>query len=201
MEEDNNNESKVKETIKNESKKLAKKAVKPFLKYIIMGIICLFGILLAVGLLLVVRWTILNLYNKILSAFSFGSSTSESVSTSANNSVIYIDENTGYYKLKVKDFSKQILEQLEEQKVNNDVFGFNSEESKNTEDSENLEELQDMIDKYIKAEVQTMFPKTGKTGFWQNDDVDGKIIIKRASSDRSYKIFEIYQILRFLCKG
>lgn len=198
MEENNNNESKIKETIKSESKKLVKKAIRPFLKYIVIGMSFLFGILLTVGLLMVVRYVILNTFNNLLSVFNTQDTEDGTSSTATTtSSVIYIDENTGYYKLKVKDFSEQILQQLEDQKVNTEIFGFDTEseengESENTDDSETLEELQDMIDKYIKAEVQTMFPKTGKTGIFQNDDVDGKIIIKRAYSNRYYRLFELY---------
>lgn len=175
MEEDNNNENQVKETIKKESKKLAKKAVKPFMKYIVIGVAILFGILLTVGLFHLVEYTIKNMFTNLINKFSISSSEdAEQIASDTNDSVIYIDKN-GYYKLK-ENYSELILKELEEEKVNNKVMGFN------LEDEDDKELFRDMIDKYIKAEVETTFPKTGKNFFNFMNEVDGNITIKRAKN-------------------
>lgn len=96
-----------------------------------------------------------------------------------NGRVISIDEE-GAYKLNVKNLSEQILAELQKQKVNNEVIGFNTDEIGN------------MIDKYIRAEVKTSYPKTEHP----DNDEDGIIIIKRASAnegkvvDLKYKSYE-----------
>lgn len=82
-------------------------------------------------------------------------------------SIIYIDEDSGAYKLQ-DNFSEKLLEGLESESIDPEAAGFVTED------------LEDMLDKYIKAEVQTMFPKTG---VWGND-VDGLITIQRATTDR-----------------
>lgn len=174
MEEDNNNENQVKETIKNESKKLAKKAVKPFMKYIVIGVAILFGILLTVGLLHLVEYQVKSIFTNLINTFSINSSEdAEHIDSDTNDSVIYIDTN-GYYKLK-ENYSELILEKLEEQKVNNKVMGFD------LENNEDKKMFRDMIDKYIKAEVETTFPKTGKNFFNFLNEVDGNITLKRAT--------------------
>ena len=175
MEEDNNNENQVKETIKNEGKKLAKKAVKPFMKYIVIGVAILFGILLTVGLLHLVEYQVKSIFTNLINTFSINSSEdAEQISSDTNDCVIYIDKN-GYYKLK-EDYSELILKRLEEQKVNNKVMGFD------LENEEDKKTFRDMIDKYIKAEVETTFPKTGKNFFNFLNEVDGNITLKRASN-------------------
>lgn len=174
-ENNNNNENQVKETIKKESKKLAKKAIRPFMKYIVIGVAILFGILLAVGLLHLVEYQITSIFKNLKDKFSINSSEdAQQISSDTNDSVIYIDKN-GYYKLK-ENYSELILKKLEEQKVNNKVMGFDLE-------NENDKKMfRDMVDKYIKAEVETTFPKTGKNFFQFLNEVDGNIIIKRATN-------------------
>lgn len=89
----------------------------------------------------------------------------------------------GSYKLNVKDLSERILKELEEQQVNNELLGFKTEE------------LGDMIDKYVKAEIQTTYPQTKHP----NNEVDGKIIIKKASAETGkikpleYKSYEEFK--------
>lgn len=169
MEENNNNENQVKEAAKKASKKIVKKLMIKIMKYVIIGVACLFAILLAVGVLLGVQWLIKSAFNSLLSMFSGKKPDSSLNSTSKNESVIYIDEN-GYYKMKVEDLAEQILQELEDKKVDTEEFGLSSKEFEN------------MLNKYVKAEVQTTLPKTGKNGLGQND-VDGTIIVKRATTD------------------
>ena len=173
MEENNNNENQIKETIKSEGKKLAKKAIKPFIKYIIIGIAIFFGILLTIGLIHLVEYQVKSIFTNLINSFNINSAEdAEQISSETNDSVIYIDNN-GYYKLK-ENYSELILERLEEQKVNSKVMGFD------LSDEDDQELFKDMIDKYIKAEVETTFPKTDKNFFQFFNEVDGNITIKRA---------------------
>lgn len=182
MEENNNNESQIKNTIKNEGKKLAKdglKAVlKPLKKYIIIGVGIFIGILLTLGLLNIVDYTIKNIFSNLISIFTTSSAgDAEATTSETNDSVIYIDNN-GYYKLK-ESYSEKILEELIEQKVNTKLMGFN------LENEEDKQRFRDMIDKYIKTEVETTFPKTGNNWgpFGHYNDVDGNITVKRAFAE------------------
>ena len=175
MDEENNNNNE-----NNESKEKINKFIRGGIKaanwirnnkkkVIIGGIILL--VILAFLLIselpgLIIEYLI-SLFNPTQSA---SSSTNEINQTS---SIIYIDEDSGAYKLQ-DNFSEKLLEELERQSVNAEAAGFVTED------------LEDMLDKYIKAEVQTMFPKTG---VWGND-VDGLITVQRASTDterRNYK--------------
>lgn len=83
--------------------------------------------------------------------------------TDYNGQIISIAED-GSYKLNSKDLAEDILEELENKKVNNEVIGFN------------IDDLVNMIDKYIEAEVKTSFPETKHP----NNEIDGMIKIKRA---------------------
>lgn len=185
MEENNNNENQVKEVVKNETKKLAKKAIKPFMKYIVIGIAGLLAILLTIGLLLGVQLAIRNMFSSLLSDSSSKKPNSSSTSTNESESIIYIDDN-GYYKWKEEDLAEKILQDLKDKKVNTEVLGLNSKEDDDekdeTDEKEEEEKLESLIKKYIKAEVQTTLPKTGKNFLGQND-VDGTIIIRRAFAD------------------
>ena len=181
MEENNNNESQIKNTIKNEGKKLAKdglKAVlKPLKKYIIIGVGIFIGILLTLGLLNIVDYTIKNIFSNLISIFTTSSAgDAEATTSETNDSVIYIDKN-GYYKLK-EDYSEKIIQQLEEQQVDTKEMGFD------LENEEEKQRFRDMIDKYIKTEVETTFPKTDRNwSIFGYNDVDGNITVKRAFAE------------------
>lgn len=178
MEENNNNENQGKEVVKDTAKGIGKALLKPIKKWILIGTLCLFGLLLIVGLLHLVEYQVKSIFTNLVNAFSINSAEdAEQISSETNDSVIYIDKN-GYYKLK-EDYSELILQRLEEQKVNNNVMGFNFE------NEEDQKVFRDMIDKYIKAEVATTFPKTGRDIFSELfglDDVEGNITIKRAKT-------------------
>lgn len=78
--------------------------------------------------------------------------------------LITIDEK-GAYKTNVEKFADQILAELERQKVNNEVTGFDTDA------------LGDMIEKYIRTEIKTSNIKTEH----KDNEEDGIIVIKRAS--------------------
>lgn len=170
MEENNNNENQVKEIIKDKGKQLSKKILKKVLKYIIMGLAILFAILLAVGLLMAVQLFIKNLFNSFVGLFKNNSSSLSS--GNKNNSIVYIDDN-GYYKFSAEDLVEQILQELEEQQVDSEEFGFISKKT-----------TKNLIEKYVKAEAQTTLLKTGNNSWGQND-IDGTIVVKRATTDGS----------------
>ena len=96
--------------------------------------------------------------------------------------IISVEED-GSYKLNAEDLSKQILEELENQKVNNEVMGFD------------VEELGNLIDKYIEAEVKTSYPKTNHP----QSDIDGMIVIKRASGNTGNVIELKYKSYKEFC--
>jgi len=179
MDENNNNENQGNEVIKDTAKSLGKALLKPIKKWILIGTLCLFGFLLVVGLLHLVEYQVKSMFTNLVNTFSINSAEdAEPVSSETNDSVIYIDKN-GKYKLK-ENYSELILQRLEEQKVNNNVMGFN------LDDEDEQEMLKDMIDTYIKAEVATTFPNTGDS-FWEvitrkTNDVEGNITIKRAKT-------------------
>ena len=188
MEEENNNidnnniEKKSKKVMKDTAKSIGKSILKKFGKYIIIGIGCLFGILLVLGLLHLVEYEVVNSVKEFISIFN---TENEEITANAtmetNDSIIYIDEN-GEYQLKA-DYSSEILKELQEHKVNNNVMGLN------LDDEEDIKVFEDMIDKYIKAEVATTFPKTSDGNWFSNlidslnpNKVDGNITIKRAET-------------------
>lgn len=80
-----------------------------------------------------------------------------------NGQIVSIDKD-GSYKLNSKDLADDILEQLRSKKIDNGKWGFD------------INELENMIEKYIDAEVKTSFPQTEHP----NNEIDGMIKIKRA---------------------
>lgn len=195
MEDNNNDEitTSEKESMKKEEKKdkkfkkVFKKTLRKILPAILPAISLFLLILLIVGLINAIVVIIQSIFAAFFNFFNPSkpdSTLATSGSTSAAESVIYIDDN-GAYKLKVEDIADQILAQLEEKKVNTEILGLREEmiESAGGEsaDSETFDE--DMIEKYIKAEIQTTYPKTGCL----ENDVDGTIIIKRATKDGDIK--------------
>lgn len=177
-----NNENEKNEVVKDTAKDVGKFLLKKVKKWIIIGTICLFGLLLVVGLLHLVEYQIKSIFTNLINGLGINNSQNEETTSSGSSEtsdcVIYIDDN-GYYKLK-EDYSEAILKELSDQKVNNKVMGFN------LDDEEDQKVFRDMIDKYIKAEVATTFPKTGRDIFSELfglDDVEGNITIKRASTE------------------
>lgn len=168
MDENNNNDEKAFEKIKDTSKKTVKNIGKNIMKIILPKILPFIGIffliLLAFGVInlithLVAQW--------FMSLFGLDSSTGANATIAGEaNKIICINEYGGY-DITVENFSEQILQRLEENKVDKEAAGFITDN------------MDDMIDKYIKAEVKTMYPKTGKLG-----DVDGLIKIQRASAEK-----------------
>lgn len=187
-EENNNQESSVKKIAKDAKKKAGqeiKKAIIKHLPAIASAIGYALLIILAFCLIYLLTYKIISFFVSIVNFFSPSQSATDSINASVSTStganainqtasIIYIDEDTGEYKLQ-DDFAKKLLEYIDEQ-------GVDAKAAKYITD-----DLEDMLDKYIKAEVQTMFPKTGLAG----NDIDGLITIQRASTDRNYKNIKI----------
>lgn len=162
---ENNNRviAKAKDTGKKAAKKIINKLIMIALPYIIGFIICI----LALGVMLATVFLIKEKLSSILSIFS---PTQEAPTTvlDSTQSIVSIGENGEYV---INDnFSEQILEELEKQKVDNEAMEFLT----NDED-----EFEDMINKYIETEMRTMFPKTDVA----ESDMDGSIKVQRATTE------------------
>lgn len=160
--------------IKEGTKKAAGAAGKKIAKLIFMnpyvqaGIVLFILCILTAGVINVATYYIKNWFSSLL---GFDDATKETSSSIVDKSktIVSIGKNGEY--IINNNYSEQILAELENQKVSSVAAGFIEE------DSEVVDEIKDMMDKYIKAEMQTMFPKTNVLG----SDMDGSIKIKRAS--------------------
>lgn len=182
MEENNNNNNdnkvmdQIKDTAKNETKKLGKKVATKLIKWAWPVISTLLLILLALGFINYMAYLIRDI-------FTSSPDDQETTSTNDVQNIVYIDD-SGAYKLK-KNFSEEILARLEELYVSNNAMGFLRGD---------LENLEDMIDVYVKADLQMMLPYTGHAG----NEVDGKIKIQRKSpsgdvTTLQYKEYEAFK--------
>lgn len=179
MEENNNNsENKVveeaKKLAKDEIKNVAKEAGKKLWAWAAPAIGWFVLIILAVG--------VANLIVYEVKAFFSGKTINSSAnSTSADQvkSLVSTSSNGGY--TLNENYSEQIIEEMEEGSIDVEEMGFITENGDN------------MIDKYIKVEMQTMLPRTGVSG-----DFDGIIKIQRLSADTgtvkelTYKKYDDY---------
>lgn len=178
MEENNNKNNKIKKFMKDSAKSIVKAIPKKLKIWIIIGIIAFLGILLAVGFLNILEYKIKSMFTNLVTTTKLNTEETLEGTPEATDSLIYIDKN-GYYKLK-EEYSELILEKLKEQKVDNKIMGFDL----STKEGEKL--FRDTVDKYIKVEVATTFPKTGRDLFSELfglDDVEGSIVIKRAETE------------------
>lgn len=83
--------------------------------------------------------------------------------------LLSIDKETGLYKYNCKDLAEKVIEELEDSNVDTEHFDFKG--------------LENNLQKYIDIEIATSYPKiTDLTNFLWNE-ADGKIVIKRASTD------------------
>lgn len=173
-EENNNQESTLKKTVDKAGNKISQAIKSKFIKLLPKLLPIIGGVLLAILAFCVIYALVsmvISFFTSLLSIFSPTQNADSNANTNAINktsNIIYIDEESGAYKIH-DNFSEKILEELEKQSINVEATEFVTKE------------LEDMLDKYIKAEVQTMFPKTGVFG----NDVDGLITIQRASTDRN----------------
>lgn len=162
----NNNDKGAIDTIKNTAKKESKKVMKKGLKKVIKLALPYIGIfilcLLAVGLILATISSILNFFAGLLGVDADSLSGSEKATLTQAQKIISITKD-GY---EINDeYSEKILEDLKSQKVDIDEMKF-------------LDIDSDMIDKYIRAELKTMYPKIGV-----GTEIDGLVTIQRMSAE------------------
>lgn len=191
MEENNNNENKIVEKGKQVAKDAVKNVAKETMKKILPAVLPAIGwfvlIILAMGLINLVTYMITSWFTSI-----FHPKKADTAGEDEVKSVISINQYGGY-DINTDNFAEQVLKELENKHVSTELMGYTddeSEDSKNEEDSATTEkeqekeqeklkkDLNSMIDKYVKAEVQTMYPRTGRYG-----DVDGLITIKKMSAE------------------
>ena len=162
MDENNNKDDRsVVNKIKNETEKEAKKIKKKLTQKIIalispvvtLIVICL----LAIGVIMAVAYTVINFFRGLLGLDTIGTNT-----TIQQEAVSIVSITDNGYKIN-EEYSKKILERLDQLSVNTTI----------EEQGFYTDGLEDMIDKYIKAEIKTMYPKLG---IGEND---GLIIIRR----------------------
>lgn len=171
MDEENNNSEVVKDVIKNGAEKATKRAIAPWVTKIIAAIAPVLGftfiLLLAIGLMLLIGNTIIS---AIKGFFGVGDDDSTTISQEAKGAISISQDGYSYV---INDaFIDNIIESLESQAVDTSAAGLTYSNENATDENGNIKE--NMIKKYVKAEVKTMFPKIGSaTG------VDGLIIIKR----------------------
>lgn len=162
MDENNNKDDRsVVNKIKNETEKEAKKIKKKLTQKIIalispvvtLIVICL----LAIGVIMAVAYTVINFFRGLLGLDTIGTNT-----TIQQEAVSMVSITDNGYKIN-EEYSKKILERLDQLSVNTTI----------EEQGFYTDGLEDMIDKYIKAEIKTMYPRLG---IGEND---GLIIIRR----------------------
>lgn len=169
MDEDNNNSEKAKQVVQNEGKKLVKKGMKfAFKKWIIPLISSISSILLP----LLMFYLVLQIINSIISAIlGFSGAGQDGSTTIGQDAKAAISITEAGYVIN-DDFIDNIIESLKSGAVNPASTGLTYPEGQDIDENGNIKE--NMIKKYVKAEVKTMFPKIGSaTG------VDGLITIKR----------------------
>ena len=163
----------LRELIKNMIK-LAAKAIWAALKVILGFVLAHFGIIfLVICLIIVVYYPILSFFGKAVNGDDDKTAGTVTI-TSESNEMIEFDENQKNYKIK-EDYAKSITDQLDKNQVDTEIIGFLNNENVEQEDGTSVKELQNMIEKYIKAQLYTMFPKIG------SKKIDGCILINRMS--------------------
>lgn len=162
MEENNNNDEKamdkIKQTAKSETKRILKKGVKSIIKFIAPALGIFLLCLLALGVMMIAVYSIMNFFNGLIGIDAEAATTSSIADETKK--MVSIESNG--YKLN-DEYADKILKELQSKKVDTDVIDL---------------DFTDMIDKYIEAEIQSMYPDIGRGG-----DVQGKVVIKRMSAE------------------
>ena len=162
MDENNNKDdravvNKIKNEIKKEAKKIKKKLTQKIIALISPVVTLIVICLLAIGVIMAVAYTVINFFRGLLGLDTIGTNT-----TIQQEAVSIVSITDNGYKIN-EEYSKKILERLDQLSVNTTI----------EEQGFYTDGLEDMIDKYIKAEIKTMYPRLG---IGEND---GLIIIRR----------------------
>ena len=185
MDENNNNDSKAWDTLKKLGKRVAKetgklaiKAAKhiikvlftpPVLPYTIIVILCI----LALALILGIVFYVFNSFSGLLGLDADSLATSTKATVIQSQQMITIDSDTGQYIVN-DEYSEKIFEGLELQQVD-------------TENVKLVDIDKDMLNKYIEAEVKTMFPKT-ENGEFNAGEFDGLVKVHRDDAESGSSI-------------
>ena len=162
MDENNNKDdrsvvNKIKNETEKEAKKIKKKLTQKIIAWISPVVTLIVICLLAIGVIMAVAYTVINFFRGLLGLDTIGTNT-----TIQQEAVSIVSITDNGYKIN-EEYSKKILERLDQLSVNTTI----------EEQGFYTDGLEDMIDKYIKAEIKTMYPKLG---IGEND---GLIIIRR----------------------
>lgn len=176
----------IKENLRNAVKdmlRLVAKAIWKALKIILGFIITHFTVvIIAVCLIVIVFYSIFSLFGISINGSSDDTIDSDSSISSESTEMIQLDNSQKNYKIK-KDYATNITNMLEEKQVDTEVMGFLNTENVTKSDGTTTKELKNMIDKYIEAQLYTMFPKIG------SNERDGCILVERMSlnEDNQYE--------------
>ena len=162
MDENNNKDdrsvvNKIKNETEKEAKKIKKKLTQKIIAWISPVVTLIVICLLAIGVIMAVAYTVINFFRGLLGLDTIGTNT-----TIQQEAVSMVSITDNGYKIN-EEYSKKILERLDQLSVNTTI----------EEQGFYTDGLEDMIDKYIKAEIKTMYPRLG---IGEND---GLIIIRR----------------------
>ena len=162
MDENNNKDdrsvvNKIKNETEKEAKKIKKKLTQKIIAWISPVVTLIVICLLAIGVIMAVAYTVINFFRGLLGLDTIGTNT-----TIQQEAVSIVSITDNGYKIN-EEYSKKILERLDQLSVNTTI----------EEQGFYTDGLEDMIDKYIKAEIKTMYPRLG---IGEND---GLIIIRR----------------------
>ena len=141
-------------------------------KYILIGIGFVFAVLLAAGFLQLLLYAIVNFFlSPILAIINFFTPEQQEATINANSelieaisayeSIVTIGDN-GQYIIN-DETSELIINAFESNAIDTEAMGLSSNEFGN------------MIQKYVEAEMKTLYPKTNAPG----NEMEGSIIIKR----------------------
>ena len=169
---ENSNGKKAWEVTKKVGKKIISKLPKKAKKYIIMGLAGFLAILIIAGIpgalaeLVIAVITspikaILNFFMPEQQNAIYAEYGDLIEAASATTSMVTIGEQGQY--LINDETSELAIKILESQGISNELFGYDTDEYGN------------MVDKYIKTEMATLYPKTNAPG----NEMEGSIIIKR----------------------
>lgn len=162
MDENNNKDdrsvvNKIKNETEKEAKKIKKKLTQKIIAWISPVVTLIVICLLAIGVIMAVAYTVINFFRGLLGLDTIGTNT-----TIQQEAVSIVSITDNGYKIN-EEYSKKILERLDQLSVNTTI----------EEQGFYTDGLEDMIDKYIKVEIKTMYPRLG---IGEND---GLIIIRR----------------------
>ena len=178
--------AKIKQKIE---QKVKNKILKIVLTWIVMHIIPIILVLLVATLLLLIIQlnmnTVKDTFESMKNTISqiFASEGNDEKSKQDNYSIkdelkamIKISDDGSRFEQK-SEFSKIMIQRLKDAQINTTQMYYTEEDYDPEEDANNLsdDELKNMIDKYIRAEVKTMFPKIRK----DDNGIDGIVKIRR----------------------